>query len=143
MAVSADRPWLVSPTVDAMVFVGVTLTTLGPWIATDLLGVRGFYVLAVVALANGPHLISTWTRVYLPRGERWRRPLHYWAVPSVAAAFAVGCVLAGGSGPALMRTVVFYWASWHFASQSYGVLRLYQRKHGALDTRAAQLEKAL
>jgi hypothetical protein len=135
--------WLVSPGVDALLFVGVTLTTLGPWIATDLLGVRGFYVLAVVALANGPHLISTWTRVYLLPGERWRRPLQYWVIPALGAAFAVGCVLADGIGPSLMRTVVFYWASWHFAAQSYGVLRLYQRKHGALESRAAQLEKAL
>jgi hypothetical protein len=135
--------WMVSPAVDLAIFVGVTAATLVPWVASDLLHVEGYWILAFVALANGPHLISTWTRVYLPRRERFRRPLHYWVMPGLMAAFAVGCFVAGGRGPQLVRTVIFYWASWHFASQSWGVLRIYQRKHGAVGTRAAQLERAL
>src|SRR5207302_10970559 len=121
----------------------VTLHTLGPWIASGKLGISGYYVLVAVALFNGPHLISTWTRVYLPRRERFRRPLHYWVVPGLLATFAIGCIAAGGLGPVYVRTVIFFWASWHFVAQAYGILRIYQRKHGAIGTTAAKLEKAL
>ena len=96
-----------------------------------------------VALFNGPHLISTWTRVYLPARERFRRPLHYWIVPGALACFAVGCVIAGGLWPVWLRTVIFYWASWHFVAQAYGILRIYQRKQNAIDTIEARLEKAI
>src|SRR5690349_17040624 len=122
----AERMWLVSPAVDLTLFVGVTATALLPWVASDLLGVPGPYVLAGVALVNGPHLISTWTRVYLLPSERFRRVVHYWLVPAGAAAFAIACFTVGGEGPRLVRSVIFYWASWHFMSQSWGVLRLYQ-----------------
>jgi hypothetical protein len=135
---------MVSPAVDLAVFVGVTATALLPWLASDVLHVRGYFILAAVALANGPHLISTWTRVYLPRRERFRRPIHYWVVPGLLAAFAVGCYAdGGGRGPTLVRTAIFYWASWHFASQSWGILRIYQRRHDAADGARARLEKAL
>src|SRR5581483_4994407 len=82
MVERAQAPaWMVSPAVDLAVFVAVTATTLLPWIASDLLHVNGYWILAFVALANGPHLISTWTRVYLPSRERFRRPIHYWVMP--------------------------------------------------------------
>jgi hypothetical protein len=135
--------WLISPAADLVLFVGVTLTTLGPWLASDVLHVPGRYVLVAVALVNGPHLISTWTRVYLPRRERFRRPFHYWVVPGLAAAFAIACNQSRGLGPVYTRTVIFYWASWHFAAQSWGVLKIYQRKHGAVGSLAGHLEKAL
>jgi hypothetical protein len=135
--------WMVSPAVDLLLFVGVTLSTVGPWIASDVLKVPGYYVLVAVAFANGPHLISTWTRVYLPRRERFRRPIHYWVIPGIAAAFAITCNLTTGIGPTLVRTVIFYWASWHFVAQSWGILKIYQRKHGAVGSLEGYLEKAL
>src|SRR4051812_384694 len=99
--------WISSPWLDLILLVGVTLLTLLPWLATERLGISSRAVLYTVALlANGPHLISTWTRVYLPRGERFRRPVAYWLVPGVAVAFAFGCVAAGGVvGPTMLRTV--------------------------------------
>lgn len=135
--------WIISPAVDLTFFVFVTLLTIGPWLASDHFGVSGWYVLVAVAFFNGPHLISTWTRVYLPRRERFRRPLHYWLLPGALATFAIGCVTAGGLGPVYLRTVIFYWATWHFAAQAYGILRIYQRKHGVLGTVEARLEKAI
>jgi hypothetical protein len=134
--------WIISPAVDLTLFVFVTLLTVGPWLAADRFGVDPFYVLAAVALFNGPHLISTWTRVYLPRRERFRRPLHYWVVPGLLAAFVIGALAFSELGPVVLRTVIFYWASWHFVAQAYGILRIYQRKHGALGTIEAHLEKA-
>ncbi len=139
----AAANWMVSPAVDLLLFVGVTLSTIGPWIASDLLRVPGHYVLIAVAFANGPHLISTWTRVYLPRKERFRRPVHYWLMPGIAGTFAIACNVTDGIGPQLVRTVIFYWASWHFAAQSWGILKIYQRKHGAVGSLEGTLEKAL
>jgi hypothetical protein len=142
-AAASRAAWIISPAVDLTIFVFVTLLTIGPWIASDKLGVPGQWVLIGVALFNGPHLISTWTRVYLPRKERFRRPLHYWVMPGLLATFAISCIAAGGLGPVYLRTVIFYWASWHFVAQAYGILRIYQRKHGAIGSTAAKLEKAL
>jgi len=39
--------------------------------------------------------------------------------------------------------VIFYWASWHFVAQSWGILRIYQRKHRVVGTLDAKLERAL
>jgi hypothetical protein len=135
--------WMVSPAVDLVLLVGVTLTTIGPWLVSDLLHVPGYFVLIAVAFANGPHLISTWTRVYLPRRERFRRPVHYWLIPGLLAAFAIACNTSSGIGPQLTRTAIFYWASWHFVAQSWGILKIYQRRHGAVGSRAGYLEKSL
>lgn len=135
--------WIVSPAIDLALFVGVTLTTIGPWIASDLYHVPGWWVLVGVALFNGGHLVSTWTRVYLPRGERFRRPVHYWLIPSLLAAFAIASNAFDALGPAVVRTVIFYWASWHFVAQSWGIHKIYQRKHGAVGSPIATLEKVL
>jgi hypothetical protein len=142
-AAAGPARWIISPAVDLAVFVFVTLLTIPCWIASDKLHVDGFTVLMFVALFNGPHLISTWTRVYLPARERFRRPLHYWIIPGILAAFAVGCVAVGGLWPVWLRTVIFYWASWHFVAQAYGILRIYQRKQNAVGTLEARLEKAI
>ena len=134
---------MISPAADLSLFIAVTATALIPWLLSDRLHVRGYYILAFVALANGPHLISTWMRVYLSPTERFKRPIHYWLIPAFLAAFAIASFLVGGAGPTLIRTVLFYWASWHFAAQSWGVLRLYQRRHRAAAAPEARLEKAL
>jgi hypothetical protein len=134
--------WILSPGKDLALFLGVTLMTLLPWLAVERFGVPPYYVLVAVALVNGPHLISTWTRVYLPRSERFARPVYYWVVPALALAFAIACYGTGEPGPTLARTVIFYWASWHFVAQSWGVLRIYQRKH-EVPMPLVRLEKAL
>lgn len=139
----ARARWIISPAVDLALFILVTLTAIPPWLASDKLGVSGYAVLVAVAFFNGPHLISTWTRVYLPRRERFRRFWHYWIVPGALAAFALGCMLADGLGPVYLRSVIFYWATWHFVAQAYGILRIYQRKHGVIGTVEARLEKAI
>jgi len=140
---AAKDRWILSPALDLLLFVGVTFLTVIPWIVSDVLHYPGWYVLVGVAVVNGPHLISTWTRVYIPRGERFRRPVQYWVMPGLVAAFAVANELRGGNGPSLVRSVIFYWASWHFVAQSWGVLRIYQRKHGVVGTLDSRLEKAL
>ena len=140
---AAERPWMIAPGIDALLFVGVTLLTIIPWIVADVLHYPGWYVILGVAVANGPHLISTWTRVYLVPGERFKRPVRYWVIPGVAMAFAITADATGGLYLRLVRSTIFYWATWHFVAQSWGVMRIYQRKHGAAERTEARLEKAL
>jgi hypothetical protein len=138
-----ERPWMLAPGVDALLFLGVTLLTLIPWVVSDVLHYPGWYVILGVGVVNGPHLISTWTRVYLVPGERWKRPVRYWVIPGIAMALAIGADAYGGLLLRLVRSTIFYWATWHFVAQSWGVLRIYQRKHGAAERLEARLEKAL
>lgn len=138
-----DPPWMLAPGVDAILFLGVTLLTLIPWVVSDVLHYPGWYVILGVGVVNGPHLISTWTRVYLVPGERFKRPVRYWVVPGIAMALAIAAGAHGGLLLRLVRSTIFYWATWHFVAQSWGVLRIYQRKHGAAERPEARLEKAL
>ncbi len=143
VARAPEPPWMIAPGVDALLFLGVTLLTLIPWVVSDVLHYPGWYVILGVAVANGPHLISTWTRVYLVPGERTRRPIGYWVIPAVGMAMAIVADAVGGLPLRLVRSIIFYWATWHFVAQSWGVLRIYQRKHGAAERPEARLEKAL
>jgi hypothetical protein len=139
----AERPWMIAPGIDFALFLGVTLLTLIPWLVSDILGYPGWYVILGVAIANGPHLISTWTRVYLLPNERFKRPVRYWVIPGIAMALAISADFQGGLLLRLIRSTIFYWATWHFVAQSWGVMRIYQRKHGAAERTEAKLEKAL
>jgi hypothetical protein len=134
---------MLGPGLDLILFVGVTLLTIIPWVVSDVLGRPGREVLVGVAVVNGPHLISTWTRVYLSSTERFRRPVRYWVIPGLAFALAIVCDLRGGEWLRAIRSTIFYWATWHFVAQSWGVLRIYQRKHGAADRADAKLEKVI
>ena len=58
-------------------------------------------------------------------------------------AFAITADATGGLCLRLVRSTIFYWATWHFVAQSWGVMRIYQRKHGAAERTEARLEKAL
>jgi len=143
VARGGEKPWMIAPGIDFVLFLGVTLLTLIPWLVSDVLGYPGWYVILGVAVANGPHLISTWTRVYLLPNERFKRPLRYWVIPGVAMAFAITADFQGGLLLRMVRSTIFYWATWHFVAQSWGVMRIYQRKHGAAERTEAKLEKAL
>jgi hypothetical protein len=138
------QTWLISPAADLPLFVLVTFASLVPWVLTARFGWSWRWIAAFVGLFNGPHLISTLTRVYFLRDERFRRPFHYWVVPGVLMLIVgFGKYVDDEWSRVLIRTTLFYWASWHFVAQSFGILRLYQRKHGVYGTRRAALEKAL
>src|SRR3569832_1097029 len=134
---------MIAPGLDVVLFLGVTLLTLIPWFVADVLHYPGWYVILGVGIDNGPHLISTWPRVYLVPGERFKYPVRYWVIPGLALALASTADAQGGIWLRLIRSTIFYWATWHFVAQSWGVMRIYQRKHGAAERTEAELEKAL
>jgi hypothetical protein len=141
----APGVWMVSPAFDLTFFVGTALVTLLPWLAVEHLGVKVFLVMAAVGvLSNGPHLMSTWTRVYLDGNEVWRRPVHYFVVPAALAGFVSLMIfkLEGLASPTLL-TVLFYWAFWHFLAQNWGILRIYQRRCGDARSGIAHLERVV
>ena len=140
----APRPWMVSPGFDLFFFIGSSLAVLLPWIAVTHYGVRSLTILSVVAIvSNGPHLISTWTRIYFDRSERFQRPVVYWVVPLVITTIVTTFTLRGGATLHFLRTVLFYWAVWHFLSQNWGIVRIYQRKSGEADLPIARLERLI
>jgi hypothetical protein len=141
---TAAPGWIVSPRFDLAVFSLSAAVTLVPWLLVDRLRLPAWYILVGVAIAsNGPHLVSTWTRVYFDGSERGRRPLAYFAMPVLITAIVLSFLVIDGPDTPWLRTVLFYWASWHFAAQCWGLLRIYQRKHGVVDQPAARLEKAI
>jgi hypothetical protein len=108
--------------------------------------VDGYVILATVAVvSNGPHLVSTWTRVYFDPKEWRSRKVATVVVP-------IGIFLTvlfmnwklAALGPRVLNSTILYWATWHFVAQNWGILRIYQRKSSeALTATGVQLEKPL
>jgi hypothetical protein len=135
---------MVSPAFDLTFFVATALVVLIPWIAIEHLKVEGFLVVAAVAItANGPHLMSTWTRVYLDGNERWRRPFAYWVIPALIAGGVIFLLVWEGRHSRTLRTILLYWATWHFLAQNWGILRIYQRRAGDAMSWMAQYERVI
>lgn len=159
----SGHSWLVSGAFDGFFFLGSALAVVAAWVAHARFGVKPFHVLAFVAVAsNGPHLTSTWTRVYLDRSELRRRPMVFVGVPLL---IGVALLWLMAKGPALapllgeagatravvtaferpgrvITSIILYWAVWHFAAQCYGLLRLYQRRSGEPERVGLRAESA-
>jgi hypothetical protein len=131
----ASTPFIVSGRFDAFFFFASVAAVVFAWIASDRFHVDGFYILATVAvIANGPHLTSTWTRVYFDKREWRTRPFHIFVMPVFIAAFVVYMNFRGFWGDRVLTTVLIYWATWHFLAQNWGLLRIYQKRSGEPDT---------
>jgi len=137
--------FIVSPRFDGAFFFASVLVVVAAWIAAVPLHVNRFLVLAIVAVvSNGPHLSSTWTRVYMDRREWRERPWAIVAVPAAITTFVFSWKLWGNDAGRLLNTILLYWATWHFLAQNWGLLRIYQRRSGERDeTLARCLEKPL
>lgn len=141
----AAKPiWMVSPAFDLTFFVFSALIVLAPWIAVERFDISGSLVIAAVAvISNGPHLASTWTRVYLDGHERFKRPIAYYVIPALIIGFVIAATVIQGRRSPLLRTILLYWAFWHFLAQNWGILRIYQRKAGEADQAIAVMERAV
>jgi hypothetical protein len=137
------NPFIVSPLFDGLFFFASAGVVLLAYVASAVFHVNGFYILAAVAIAsNGPHLASTWTRVYLDRREWRKRPLRIALVPACIAAIVVTLMIQGQMR--ILNSILLYWATYHFLQQNWGLLRIYQKRSGELDTAfALRLERPL
>lgn len=137
---------IISPLKDFLFFFASAGVVLIAWFASSVLKVDGYTILATVAVAsNGPHLVSTWTRVYFDPKEWRSRPMATVGMPLL---IFVGVLLINWKlealGPRLLNSIILYWATWHFVAQNWGILRIYQRKSGeALTSPAMKLERPL
>lgn len=140
----AASVWMLSPAFDVTFFVASALATVAAWVAAERFAVPAMVVIGAVAVvSNGPHLASTWTRVYLDGHERTRRPVHYYLIPLLLTGLVVALVTIEGRHSATLRSILFYWAFWHFIAQCWGILRIYQRKAGDVGKPIAHLERVL
>ncbi|HWS89460.1 MAG TPA: hypothetical protein VN282_20980 [Pyrinomonadaceae bacterium] len=77
------------------------------------------------------HVVSTFTRLTFDAESFKANKFLVLGLPWIVLA---GVALAGyGAGAWLLTTLYFYWQGWHYARQSYGVSRIYQRNAGAND----------
>lgn len=137
---------IISPVKDFLFFFASSTVVLLAWFASSVMKVEGYVILATVAVvSNGPHLVSTWTRVYFDPREWRSRKLTTVVVPIgiFIAVLFMNWKLAA-LGPRVLNSTILYWATWHFVAQNWGILRIYQRKSGEpLTATAVQLEKPL
>lgn len=160
MSTAAESPGpiaIISPVKDFLFFFLSATVVILAWFASSVMKVEGWTILTVVAVAsNGPHLVSTWTRVYFDPKEWRSRKVATLVVPicifltvlSLTWWLSFPVTLFGHQfgylGPRLINSTILYWATWHFVAQNWGILRIYQRKSGEpLDALAVQLEKPL
>src|SRR5438067_1481424 len=129
-ASAAKSPFIASPAIDGFFFFASTSAVLIAWLLAAVFHVNSFYILAGVAVvSNGPHLVSTWSRVYFDRREWSRRPFHIFAVPAaIVAAVALAVTFGGAAASRVLNSGLLFWATWHFVAQNWGILRIYQRR---------------
>jgi hypothetical protein len=122
---------IITPWKDFWFFFASMFVVLLAWFASAVLHIDGFTILAVVAVvSNGPHLVSTWTRVYFDRREWRSRPVATVVLPLIIMALVWVMMEKLSYGARLANSVILYWATWHFVAQNWGILRIYQRKSG-------------
>jgi hypothetical protein len=86
-----------TPAKDFFFYFASVSVVLVVWFASTVMHVDSFFILAAVAVtANGPHLVSTWTRVYFDKREWRERPLLIIAMPVAIATVVVTVTLLTG-----------------------------------------------
>ena len=126
---SAGARWLRSAPFDLALIVGVLVLALalggaalsGPTAFT-------FVVYADVWLLAYPHIASMYTRVAFDRVSVRAHRFLLFGLPPIVLFATAGATWVGGV--VALNTIYFYWQSWHYTRQSYGVARAYARAGG-------------
>lgn len=126
---AANSDWLRGPRFDLALIVGVLALALAlggvAYVSPALFAavlLFDFWLLAY------PHVASTFTRIAFDRaGVRAHAFLLFGLPPLVFAATASAAWL---GGVIALNTIYFYWQSWHYTRQSYGIARAYHRSAG-------------
>lgn len=130
MTATAPSAWLRNERFDYRYIVGVTLiaVTVGV-IAQSIPRALPFLFIADVALLGWHHVATSFTRLAHHPSARERSFLLFVLPPIVIGLVALGI---GVLGTSLIGAIYFYWQTFHYARQVWGVDRLYARKAGQL-----------
>lgn len=130
--------WIRSASFDGVFTVGTTLLAIGSGVSAALRP-ELFPILLFLDLwfLGYHHVISTFTRLTFDRDSRQEHHRLIFVLPwfVLAASLTVGVTI----GLWALATVYLYWQWFHYTRQSYGVLRIYGRKAGDLDSFDARL----
>jgi hypothetical protein len=124
------RGWLLGPGFDATLIGGVLGVAL-------LLGAAAgasqaafaWVLLADFWLLAHPHVAAMYTRVAFDRPSARAHWFLLAGLPPLV--LAATSTLAWAGGVVALNSLYFYWQSWHYTRQSYGIARAYQRASGA------------
>lgn len=128
---TSNAGWLHSARFDALLIGGVLALALGLGaVAMQSPGAFAVVLLADLWLLAYPHVASTFTRVAFDRPSRGEHRLLLFGAPLMVLASTSVVGLLGGAY--LLNTVYFYWQSYHYTKQSYGIARAYGHVSGTL-----------
>jgi len=83
-----------------------------------------------------PHRWITLALVFFDREQFGRRRTAFLLIAVAVALFCLSVRITTGALTCLM-TIDYVWNAWHFASQHHGIYRIYYRRAGAVEGRAA------
>ena len=122
--------WLRGPAFDLCLIAGVlTLALLLGGAAAAVPALFPWVLLADLWLLAYPHVASTFTRVAFDRESARSHRFLLVGLPPIVLAATAGAAWLGGA--VLLNTVYFYWQTYHYTRQSYGIARAYRRSAGA------------
>ncbi|MDE0867040.1 MAG: hypothetical protein OSA98_24950 [Rubripirellula sp.] len=125
-------PWLFSPAVDLLTFLGSALLALGLLAVGAPFGLLesdtpDWMWVGAILMIDVAHVYSTGFRVYFDVPELKRRPWLYGLTPLFAFLFGMA-IYSEGSG--LFWRTLAYLAVFHFVRQQYGWIALYRSRAG-------------
>lgn len=130
----SDLPWLFSPAVDLVTFLGsallaLLLLALGAergWLDADT---PEWLWVSAILMIDVAHVYATGFRVYFDRSELARRPWLYGLTPLLCYLLGVAVY---SEGSHLFWRALAYLAVFHFVRQQYGWVALYRARAGDL-----------
>ncbi|MBK8260592.1 MAG: hypothetical protein IPK80_04550 [Nannocystis sp.] len=132
MAVAGRPGWLRSPRFDLSLIVGVLALALvmggAAWARPELFGAL---LLVDLWLLAYPHVAATFLKISLTREDRRRWRFLMIGLPPLVLLGTGGLAWAGGA--TALFTAYYFWQSWHYTRQSYGIARAYGWASGGAD----------
>lgn len=129
MSPAPRSDWLYGPRFDLCLILGVLVLALvlgGVASITPVL--FGWVLFFDLWLLAYPHVASTYTRVAFDRHSARK---HWFLLTGLPPLVLLGTGAAAFMGGVLvLNTIYFYWQSWHYTRQSYGIARAYRRAGG-------------